>query len=232
LGQPPLPPAALASSEHASNTLAGLALGSEGVSSEDVLQAFGRDTLSSNPESWKRSVENKIASLTARLAEATAGRFFERATQLGAELAELKEDYRTIYQEFVNNGMPHKEVMRLVGLRRQSPRHRLLVDMMSMLSQFPAFKAQLFSPVAIRPPQPQLPGGAIVSRPGASQPRHVNLQCDYCHEWGHIQPHCPMRTRDQRSHRNPGDGDNSRGAGGPTRHRPARDNQPPYARRG
>jgi uncharacterized protein (UPF0335 family) len=91
-----------------------------------------------------------------RLAEATADRFFERATQLGAELPELKEDYRTIYQEFVNNGMPHKEVMKLVGLRRQSPRHRLLVDMMSMLSQFPAFKAQLFSPVAI-PPQPNLP---------------------------------------------------------------------------
>jgi hypothetical protein len=105
-------------------------------------------TLSSNPESWKRSVEKKIVSLTARLAEATASRFFERATQLGAELTELKEDYRTIYQEFVNNGMPHKGVMKL-GLRRQSPRHRLLVDMMSMLSQFPAFKAQLFSPVAI-----------------------------------------------------------------------------------
>jgi len=230
LGLPPLQPA-LASSGQASNTLAGLALGSEGVSSEDVLQAFGRDTLSSNPESWKRSVENKIASLTARVAEATASKSFQLATHLGAELAELKEDYRMIYKEFVENGMPHKEVMKLVGLRHQSPHHKLLVDMMSMLSQYPAFKAQLFNPIAIRPPQPNLPEWAYGSRPGAPRAHHcqAHLQCDYCHEMGHIKQNCPNWQRDQRNRR---DGDDSRGSWGPNRNRPSRDSQPPYSRRG
>jgi hypothetical protein len=175
-----------------SNTLAGLALGSEGVSSEDVLQVFGRDTLSSNPESWKQSVENKIASLTARLANATARGLFQEATLLGADWADFKEDYRGIYTQFVDHGMAHKEVMQLVALRHQSARHKLMVDIMSML--YPALKAQLFSPT-VGVARPSLPS---FTAPTVPSNRHAHLQCNFCNGMGRISPNCPARQRDRR----------------------------------
>jgi hypothetical protein len=188
------------------------------------LQAFGRDTLSSNPESWKRSVENKIASLTARLANATARGLFQEATLLGADLADLKEDYRGIYTQFVDHGMAHKEVMKLVALRHQSARHKLMVDIMSMFFQYPALKAQLFSPT-VGVARPSLPS---FTAPTVPSNRHAHLQCNFCNEMGHISPHCPVRQRDCRD---PGQGDGSGGSGGPLRHPPSRAPRTPYTRR-
>jgi hypothetical protein len=139
-----------------------------------------------------RWVPNKIASLTARLANATARGLFQEATLLGADWADFKEDYRGIYTQFVDHGMAHKEVMQLVALRHQSARHKLMVDIMSML--YPALKAQLFSPT-VGVARPSLPS---FTAPTVPSNRHAHLQCNFCNGMGRISPNCPARQRDRR----------------------------------
>jgi hypothetical protein len=77
----------------APTTLASLALGSTGGGSEEILQAFGRDTLNSSPKAWHLRVQSVFTAFEADSAAARVRGNTTEALRISDALAEFKDDF-------------------------------------------------------------------------------------------------------------------------------------------